>query len=132
MLEEQLINQMKEEVRKRIDAEVAQVNSLVEEIKQTWDWNAIKLAAMHNPQDPDSDGQVFGTYFLGTVFSVMPSGKFYTAWACSNVSPEEAKQDELYWEALEAVAEEYGLCIQSAEGDPCDLIVYCLIEEGVD
>ena len=25
--------------------------------------------------------------YLGTVFSMMPSGKFYTPWACSNVEP---------------------------------------------
>jgi len=34
----------------------------------------------------DGDGQMRSNY-MGTVFSLTPSGKYYMPWACSNVSP---------------------------------------------
>ena len=41
---------------------------------------------------PDDDRQMVQSVFLGTVFSIMPSGKYYMPWACSNVEPcEECK-----------------------------------------
>jgi hypothetical protein len=33
------------------------------------------------------DGQWERTTFIGTVFGLYPSGKYYTPWACSNVNP---------------------------------------------
>jgi DnaJ-class molecular chaperone len=129
--------------------------------------------------------------YLGSVFSLTPSGKYYQPWACSNldecprckgtghtknpkdcsrcngsgsivlegfISPDylketghkvgdrvdcwsckgskveyptcswcggcgsqEAHHDEIYMEALEQVADEYGGYIAAGEGDPCDL-----------
>jgi hypothetical protein len=76
--------------------------------------------------------------FLGTVFALYPSGKYYTPWACSNLDPcedcggkgcdecggigsREAHEDETFRETLEAEAEERGLWIAGGEGDPCDI-----------
>lgn len=39
------------------------------------------------PEDPN---QMMRSLFLGTVFSLMPSGKYYTPWACGNVEHCEA------------------------------------------
>lgn len=33
----------------------------------------------------DGDFKQYLSYYLGTVFSIMPSGKFYMPWACSNI-----------------------------------------------
>lgn len=39
-----------------------------------------------DPQESMHDEDVLEKWvYLGTVFSLMPSGKFYTPWACSNV-----------------------------------------------
>ena len=34
---------------------------------------------------PDDDRRMVQSVFLGTVFSIMPSGKYYMPWACSNL-----------------------------------------------
>ena len=96
----------------------------------------------------DMEGNKVQSVFLGTVFDLMPSGKYYLPFACSNVEPcprckgtgkhsiyrqscdlcqgmgsREVLEDELMNEALERVAEGYGWFIESSEGDPCDLFL---------
>lgn len=78
--------------------------------------------------------------YVGTVFSLTPSGKYYMPFACSNVDAcekcegygcevcgylgsVEAYADQLFWEVAELLADEYGLVIESSEGDPCDVLV---------
>jgi hypothetical protein len=61
--------------------------------------------------------------FIGTVFSLYPSGKYYMPWACSHVSDEEAALDAAYGEQLDDEAKAYGYCIAHGEGDPCDVFV---------
>jgi hypothetical protein len=63
------------------------------------------------------------TFFLGTVFNLTPSGKYYMPWACSNVTIAEAERDARWFEALEKVCDKYGLYTRSGEGDPCDIFV---------
>jgi len=67
------------------------------------------------------DDSLLASSFLGTVFSIMPSGKYWTWWASSNVDDEEMKADADYLEALEEEAGELGLFIFNGEGDPCDM-----------
>jgi len=91
-----------------------------------WDWAGLKADALRNPtEDIDGRGDVYYQTFLGTVFAIMPSGKYYMLWACSNVSEEEASADEEFMEALEKVAEEHGMWVESGEGDPCDMFLCC-------
>ena len=59
--------------------------------------------------------------YLGSVLNLAPSGKYYTPFACSNVTEEEAEKDELFFEQLEAELESIGCFLESSEGDPCDL-----------
>jgi hypothetical protein len=78
--------------------------------------------------------------YLGTVFAIMPSGKYYMPWACSNVEPcsrckgqgcdfcghlgsREAFEDDVMNEALQEYASKLGLCVEAGEGDPCDLFL---------
>jgi hypothetical protein len=70
--------------------------------------------------EPDREERLL---YIGTVFSLSPSGKYYMPWACSNVTEEEALQDEEWRDALEFALGEYDLWITCGEGDPCDLFV---------
>lgn len=92
-----------------------------------WDWDAIKQEAADN-SNTDYDGSTFGYSYLGSVFSIMPSGKYYTFWAHGNVTDYEAFQDEVFNSALESIAESFGMWIESGEGDLCDLYAVCSIE----
>ena len=62
--------------------------------------------------------------YLGSILSIMPSGKYYMPWACSNVTEEEAAKDEAFREALESEAEEAGLSLESGEGNPLDMFAF--------
>ena len=67
-----------------------------------WDWEGFKIdqvqAAIDTISDNsveelslfemvDNDGAIKGAAFLGTVFNLTPSGKYYQPFACSNVEP---------------------------------------------
>ena len=85
-----------------------------------WDWNDIVESAKSEPQE-DYEGNTYGYQFLGTVFALSPSGKYYTPWANSNVTEREAYRDEQFYFALDDVASDKGGWIESGEGDPCDI-----------
>jgi hypothetical protein len=67
----------------------------------------------------DADGHV-GCYYLGSVMSLTPSGKFYTFWT-TNQTSDDVDRDTRWYAALEAVANKYEGWIESGEGDPTDL-----------
>ena len=50
------------------------------------DWFLVR-AELNSQEWVEEDGRFERLLFLGTVFSLYPSGKYYTAWANSNVSP---------------------------------------------
>ncbi len=79
------------------------------EIK-AWNWEEIVAKA-----------QEYGRCFLGTVMALYPSGKYYVAWACNNVTAGEVEKDGAYRDAMEAEAEKHGGWIENGDGDPCDL-----------
>ncbi len=68
------------------------------------------------------DGE-YKSLYIGTVFNIMPSGKYYMPFACSNVSAKEALLDEIYMEVFDAVLLEHDMWLQPGEGDPCDMFV---------
>lgn len=100
------------------------VSKYAEDIR-TWDWEAIRQAAVKDAEERreecpgEFDG--LGHEFLGSVMTLSPSGNYWTMWAQSNVTEEEAEKDEAWFEALEKVASEYDLSIELGEGDPCDI-----------
>ena len=86
----------------------------------------------------DEDGYVM--VFVGTVFFLTPSGKYYLPWASSNVEPcsrckgegcdfcgqlgsREAYEDEVWEEAFRAELEKHGYFAESGEGCPTDIFV---------
>lgn len=68
-------------------------------------------------------GQSCRSAYLGNCLSLSPSGKYYTPFACSNVSVAEALEDAAWYDALDYVAERHGLYVECGEGDPTDLFV---------
>jgi len=59
--------------------------------------------------------------FLGTVFGLTPSGKYYMPWAHSNVTEKEAERDEEWHVAVTEEFEKHDMFLTAGEGDPCDL-----------
>lgn len=80
----------------------------------------------------DPEGGEVRRVFLGTVFALCPSGKYYTPWACSNVTEEEAERDNAWYEEVEAELEKFDASLVHGEGDPCDLFAeqYREVEDG--
>jgi hypothetical protein len=87
-------------------------------------WELVKSECENN-----ADPKGFGSCYIGTVFDIMPSGKFWTFWARSNVDRVEAIKDTAYNTALAALAELHGGFVENGEDDPCDLFVVCEIGE---
>jgi len=73
--------------------------------------------------DPDNPDMESRQVYLGTVFALYPSGKFYTPWANSNVTEAEAEKDEAWREKAESELEAIHASLVNGEGDPCDLFV---------
>lgn len=88
----------------------------------------------------ESDGELYKSEFLGTVFSIMPSGRYYEPFACSNVDAckrckgdgcdycgylgsRKVHEDELMREYLQDYACKADAWVESGEGDPCDLFL---------
>lgn len=89
-----------------------------------WDWGWA-VEACRETEIAEEDCEHFHALFMGSVQAIYPSGKYWTIFANGNVSDEEAEQDMVYGELLEACASEAGGWIENGEGDPCDLF-FCL------
>lgn len=86
-----------------------------------WDWDSMRKECESGAEvDPDNLDIRIGRCFLGTVFALMPSGKYYMPWT-SNQTDWDIARDEVYMEALEAAADAAGGWIESGEWDSCDL-----------
>jgi hypothetical protein len=92
-----------------------------------WDWKKIK--GKPTCYGDGFEGKNIGNCFLGTVFDLAPSGKYYMPWT-SNQTEEDVDEDGKFYEALDKVAEENGMWIEHGEGDPCDLFACMIIEGG--
>ena len=51
------------------------------------DWDSVRAELDATPWEDRDYGEQERLCFLGTVFSLYPSGKYYQPWACSNVDP---------------------------------------------
>ena len=65
----------------------------------------------------------FYSYYLGSVFSVTPSGKYYVPFASGNVSVKEAAIDEMWGEEFRKILEEEDCWDEAGQGDSCDIII---------
>lgn len=68
-----------------LDAREAEYRAEIE----GWDWDALRSEAESNaePDEYSGDDTLSGRVFLGSVFSLYPSGKYYMPFACSNLAP---------------------------------------------
>ena len=76
----------------------------------------------------DDDGRLIGSWLVGNVLSMNPSGKYYMPWT-SNQTAEDTVRDQLYWETLENRLEEEleGYWLEQGSGDPLDVFVMKLL-----
>lgn len=97
-----------------------------------WNWEAAIKECLR--QEPADEGNgLFHGLFLGSVFAVMPSGKYWTCFACGNINEEEQERDIAYHELLEACADEAGGWIEMGlNGDLCDMFFCMPISEELD
>lgn len=75
---------------------------------------------------------LYQSTYLGSVFNIMPSGKYYLPFACSNVTEEEAEEDERYNTQMEDELRTINAYLVSGEGDPTDILInrnYATLEE---
>lgn len=92
-------------------------------------WNIEDLKkAIDEEDDVEVEDHIERHKFIGTVMSLTPSGKVYMPWS-SNVSEEEAKRDEDFWDKLNEILSANGMFVFSGEGDPCDIFIGKVIEE---
>ena len=84
------------------------------------------------------DSQVKSAY-IGTVFTLTPSGKYYTPWAMSvaiagynskgePVIEPNVLRDQGWYEGVEDALAEAGAFLDAGEGDPCSLCVCRVID----
>ena len=85
-------------------------------------FNLENIKAEFDVAEPfERDGEIYKAVFLGTVFSLCSSGKYYMPWACSNVTEKEADQDERWVEKAEAELDTIDAFLTSGEGSATDL-----------
>jgi hypothetical protein len=98
-----------------------------------WDWEAASKECRENEASAGDDpgGDPFHALFFGSVMSIMPSGKYWTCFASSNVTESEQEEDVTYHELLEACASEAGGWIENGlNGDYCDMFFCLPVEES--
>jgi hypothetical protein len=76
----------------------------------------------------DHDQMVKHVY-LGKVYNLNPSGKYYMPW-CSNVTEREARKDAIWQERLEKELASIGAFPASGEGDSTDLFAVMCIDKA--
>ena len=69
------------------------------------------------------DEEDLAVLYVGSVLDLLPSGKYYTPWANSNVTEEEAEADEEWWETFDAELAKHNAWSETYEGDPLDILV---------
>lgn len=68
--------------------------------------------------------------YIGTTFELAPSGKYYTFFASSNVTKDEAKKDASFWEGFEdEMGNDYW--IECSEGCFTDILL-CTTEGKIN
>ena len=119
------------------------------QIKRDWNWGAILIACHTSARRTlddyragkpcltstpeyddfiifDAAGKPFsveGQYYLGSVMSLMPSKKYYTPYACANVTERERERDARWQDALKKVAAHYGAYVFVKKDNPTDVFI---------
>ncbi len=86
------------------------------------EWKKLFIGYMTNGIKTETDNGWNMESYIGSVFSLMPSGKYCMPWS-SNVTEKVSIQDERERERMEKAANELGAWVESGEGDPTDLFL---------
>ena len=92
---------------------------------ESWDWETAKTDCQLDeyPTPPEhEDDSAIGRAYIGSVMSIMPSGKYYMPW-CTNQTCSDVIKDSLFLEILESIASRYGLWLEAGEGCSTDLFL---------
>ena len=93
-----------------------------------WSWDWVAKSFESNAKDSDCyelDDDMKHVYlFIGSVLSMLPSGKIYAPWTTNQTRADVAK-DEAWWEALAEVCEEHGCYVSTPDGCAGDDIFLC-------
>lgn len=63
----------------------------------------------------------YGKLWIGSVFALLPSNKYWLSWAMGNVTEAGYIIDSIFMDRLDRYAENHDGWIESGEGDPTDL-----------
>jgi len=105
-----------------------------DQIESDFHWDNI-ISELNNPDDDmiiddEWNDSKYVSLYVGNILSIMPSGKYYMPFACSNIeNVREVLQDECYREALESKLESLGLWMEAGEGDPLDTFICKSIDD---
>jgi hypothetical protein len=75
----------------------------------------------------DDDESKIECAYVGSVFSIFPSGKFYMPWT-TNQTIKDVWKDEAFSEALSNILESHNMWFQGGEGDPTDIFICRSVE----
>ena len=105
------------DLRKEYDK---QINNIVHEVVHAMDG----LKRYHDYHDirSDEDGNMIESYYVGTLFNIMPSGKYYMPWT-SNQTWSDIVKDTYFSEKLEEKLDDLSMWLESGEGCSTDLFV---------
>lgn len=93
---------------------------------ESWNWESL-ISELNESEPFESDSGMHQEIYIGSVFSIFPSGKYYTFWTSNQTTKDELK-DSIFSEMLENKLKSLGLYLTSGEGSPCDLFIGRTIE----
>lgn len=99
-----------------------------EEIKQ-WNWLGLVKEALSNCFYDSDNRQIVASVYLGSVLSIYPSHKYYMPW-CSNQTRSDETKDSCFQEALEEIANSYGLFVTGSDSDGCDILLQKIVDKS--
>jgi hypothetical protein len=96
------------------------------------DWEGVLFDLDHAELSEDFEGNLIQEICIANILDIVPSGKYWTIWANSNVTDEEMQQDAEYMDKLMAEAESHGLYIHEGECDGLDVIAGRVVKSAWD
>jgi hypothetical protein len=70
----------------------------------------------------DDDNSFRVSIYIGSVFNIMPSGKFYMPWT-TNQTDEDVRKDEQFMRAFEKCCNKWNMWLDSGEGSGDDMFL---------
>jgi len=100
------------DLRKEYDE---QINSIVHGVTHSMDGLRGRSTSVRQ-----AEGENVESCYIGTVFNIMPSGKYYTGWT-SNQNWVDVVKDTYFRQKLEEKLNDLGFWLESGEGSSTDM-----------